>query len=79
MIAKIIKKDLITMPSNYLRHINKQERLSRSNGLLSGLFYNALLGTDIIELCPEGSSTPFGSHAERGFLISDSRIRREVI
>jgi hypothetical protein len=55
MIAKIIKKDLITMPSNYLQHINKQERLSRSNGLLSGPFYNALQGTDIIELCPEGS------------------------
>lgn len=55
MIAKIIEKDLITMRSNYLRHINKQERLSLSNGLLSGPFYNALLGTDIIELCPEGS------------------------
>ena len=54
MIAEIMGKDIITMPLNCLQHINKQERLSRSSGLLAGPFYNALQGTDRAELYPEG-------------------------
>ncbi len=54
MIVEIMRKDFITMPINCLQHINKKERLSRSNGLLAGLFYIALQRPDRLELCPEG-------------------------
>jgi len=54
MIAIIIKKEFITMPLNYLLHINKQEYLSWSNSLLAGPLYNALQRTDIIEFRLEG-------------------------
>jgi hypothetical protein len=54
MIAKNTTKEFIIMCLNNLQHINKQERLGRSYGLLSGPFYSALRGTDIIELRQEG-------------------------
>ena len=54
IIAKNTTKEFIIMCLNNLQHINKQERLGRSYGLLSGQFYSALRGTDIIELRLEG-------------------------
>jgi len=54
MTAKNTTKEFIIMCLNNLQHINKQERLGRSYGLLSGPFYSALRGTDIIELRLEG-------------------------
>lgn len=36
-------------------------------------------GHDLILYLSMTLSTPFGCHAERGFLIAESKIRREVI
>ena len=54
MIMKFPKKEFIYMSLNIMQHINKQERLGRSYGLLSGPFNSALRGTDIVELRLEG-------------------------
>ena len=54
MIGRIIKKDMIIMRSNKSKQFNKHEYLNRSNGLLLSPFYNALQGTDIVELRLEG-------------------------
>ena len=54
MIAKNTTKDFIIMHSIILKQFNKHKCLNRSNGLLLGLFYNALQGTDITELRLEG-------------------------
>jgi hypothetical protein len=54
MIAKIIMKDFKIMRLNNSKQFNKHEYLNRSNGLLLSPFYNALQGTDIIELRLEG-------------------------
>jgi hypothetical protein len=54
MIARITKKDIIIMRLKNLKQLNKNKYLNQSNGLLSSPFYNALQGTDIIELRLEG-------------------------
>ena len=54
MMAKNTTKDFIIVCLNNLQHINKQVRLGRLSDLLTGPFYSALRGTDIIELRLEG-------------------------
>ena len=54
MMAEITRKDFIIMCLNKLQYINKPKRQSRSYGQLSGPLYNALSGTDRIELRREG-------------------------
>jgi hypothetical protein len=54
MIASNATNEFILMCLSNSQDNNKQERLGRSNGLLSGPFYSALLATDIIELRLEG-------------------------
>ena len=55
MIARITEKDIIIMRLKNLKQLNKNKYLNQSNGFLPRPFYNALQGTDIIELRLEGS------------------------
>ena len=54
MTTKILMKDFMIMRLTISKQFNKHKYLNRSNGLLLSPFYNALQGTDIIELRLEG-------------------------